>query len=66
MNRTLTDKAEAMQLDAYCPKSWWEFAFEMAVHVYNRTPLRRTRGKTPLENLTVIVALVACASTQRV
>ena len=52
MNQTLTDKAEAMQLDAYCPKSWWEFAFETAVHVYNRTPLRCTRGKTPLENLT--------------
>ena len=52
MNQTLTDKAEAMRLDAHCPKSWWEFAFETAVHVYNRTPLRRTRGKTPLENLT--------------
>ena len=52
MNQTLTDKAEAMRLDAYCPKSWWEFAFETAVHVYNQTPLRRTRGKTPLENLT--------------
>jgi hypothetical protein len=52
MNQTLTDKAEAMQLDAHCPKSWWEFAFDMAVHVYNQTPLRCTRGKTPLENLT--------------
>ena len=52
MNQTLTDKAESMRLDAHCPKSWWEFAFETAVHVYNRTPLRRTLWKTPLENLT--------------
>ena len=26
--------------------------FKTAVHVYNRTPLRRTLWKTPLENLT--------------
>ena len=52
MNQTLTDKAESMRLDAHCPKSWWEFAFETAVHVYNRTPLRCTLWKTPLENLT--------------
>ena len=26
--------------------------FKTAVHVYNQTPLRHTRGKTPLENLT--------------
>ena len=52
MNQTLTDKAESMHLDAHCPKSWWEFVFETAVHVYNRTPLRHTLWKTPLENLT--------------
>ena len=51
MNQTLTDKAEAMRLDAGCPKSWWEFSFRMAVHVYNWTPLKRTKWKTPLENL---------------
>ena len=51
MNQTLTDKAEAMRLDAGCPKSWWEFSFRMAVHVYNWTPLKRTQWKTPLENL---------------
>jgi len=51
MNQTLTDKAEAMRLDAGCPKSWWEFLFRTAVHVYNWTPLKRTQWKTPLENL---------------
>ena len=52
MNQTLTNKAESMWLDAHCPKSWWEFVFKMAVHVYNRTPLRHTLWKAPLENLT--------------
>ena len=52
MNLTLTDKAKAMRLDAHCPKSWWEFAFETSVHIYNHTPLRCTLWKTPLENLT--------------
>src|SRR5258705_4538016 len=37
---------------AYCPQSWWEFSFETAIHVYNRTLLRRTNWSTPFENLT--------------
>src|SRR5258707_1647515 len=45
------DKAEAMRLDASLPKSWWEFSIETAVHIYNRTPLRCTEYKMPIENL---------------
>ena len=40
-----------MQLHASCPESWWEFSFETAIHVYNRTPLRRTNWSTPYENI---------------
>ena len=49
--RTLSDKAEAMRFDACLPQSWWEFAIEHAVHVYNRTPLRRLKWRTPYEVL---------------
>jgi len=35
---TLMDKAQAMQLHACFPDSYWEFAVQHAVHVYNRTP----------------------------
>jgi hypothetical protein len=45
------EKAESMHLHAECPQSWWEFSFETAVHVYNRTPLRRTNWSTPYENI---------------
>ncbi|KAL7284517.1 hypothetical protein ACG7TL_001808 [Trametes sanguinea] len=49
--RTLSDKAEAMRFEACLPQSWWEFAIEHAVHVYNRTPLRRHKWQTPYEVL---------------
>ncbi|KAL7284847.1 hypothetical protein ACG7TL_002160 [Trametes sanguinea] len=49
--RTLSDKAEAMRFEACLPQSWWEFAIEHAVHVYNRTPLRRHKWRTPYEVL---------------
>ncbi|KAL7284521.1 hypothetical protein ACG7TL_001812 [Trametes sanguinea] len=49
--RTLSDKAEAMRLEACLPQSWWEFEIEHAVHVYNRTPLRRHKWRTPYEVL---------------
>ena len=48
-NRTLMDKAEAMRHDACLPPSWWEFAVDHAVHVYNRTPIRRLKWLTPYE-----------------
>ena len=39
--RTLTEKAETMCFQACLPPSWWEFSLDHAVHVYNRTPMRR-------------------------
>jgi hypothetical protein len=47
------DKAEAMRHNASLPRMWWEFSIAMAVHIYNCTPLQRTNGKCPLENLTL-------------
>ena len=38
-------------MHAECPESWWEFSFETAIHVYNRTPLRRTNWTTPFQNI---------------
>ena len=43
------EKAEAMRHDACLPPSWWEFAVEHALHVYNRTPVRRLKWCTPYE-----------------
>ena len=48
-NRTLMDKAQAMRLDACLPPSWWEFAVNTATHLYNRTPVRRLKWRTPYE-----------------
>ena len=50
--RTMMDKAEAMRHTACIPPSWWNFAIEHAVHVYNRTPMRRLQWRTPFEALT--------------
>ena len=50
-NRTIMEKAQAMRLDACLPQSWWEFAVLHAVHLYNRTPVRRIDWKTPYEKL---------------
>lgn len=49
--RTMMDKAEAMRHTACIPPSWWSFAIEHAVHVYNRTPMRRHKWRTPFEAL---------------
>ena len=49
--RTLMDKGEAMRFDACIPQSWWEFSFEHAAHVYNRTPMKRLNWRTPYELL---------------
>ena len=45
--RTIMDKAEAMRHDACIPQSWWEFSVLHALHIYNRTPLRRHKWRTP-------------------
>ncbi len=52
INRTIREKSEAMRLHASCPPSWWNFAIETSIHMYNCTPLRRTNWCTPIENLT--------------
>jgi transposase InsO family protein len=52
LNNTLLEKAECMRLHASCPKSWWEFVLDTALHVYNHTPLHRTNWITPFENIT--------------
>jgi len=38
-----------MRLEACLPDSWWEFAFATATHVYNCTPIKRLKWKTPQE-----------------
>lgn len=50
-NRTIMDKAEAMRHHTCLSNSWWEFSVEYAVHIYNRTPIRRLKWKTPFETL---------------
>jgi len=49
--RTLMEKAESMRFLACLPQSWWQFSVEHAVHVYNRTPLRRLNWQTPFQLL---------------
>jgi len=41
-----------VQLEACLPDSWWEFAFATATHVYNRTPIKHLKWKTPQEIFT--------------
>ena len=41
-NRTIMDKAEAMQHEACLPDNWWEFTVEPAVNLYVKT--RSVRG----------------------
>jgi hypothetical protein len=49
--RTMDEKGACMRHQAGTPNSWWEFAIEYAVHIYNRTPLQRHKWKTPYEIL---------------
>src|SRR6266481_4817216 len=46
-NRTIMDKALAMQHTAGLSYGFWEFAVESAVHIYNRTPTRVLKWQTP-------------------
>ena len=52
LNRTLSDKAESLRLQACLPPSWWEFALNHATHVYNWTPMKQLEWCTPFEWLT--------------
>jgi len=45
------EKAETMCTNSSCPRSWWKFAIDAAVHIYNCTPIQHTNWKTPFENL---------------
>jgi len=46
-NRTIMDKAEAMWHEACLPDSWWDFAIEQAVHLYNHTSMAHLNYETP-------------------
>jgi hypothetical protein len=50
--RTIINKSQAIQLEFCAPQSWWEFAVDCAIHVYNCTPIQRHNWKMPVENLT--------------
>jgi len=52
LNQTLLEKAQSIRLEACLPNSWWEFAFATATHVYNYTPIKRLKWKTPQEIFT--------------
>ena len=45
--RTIMDKAEAMCHEARILQSWWEFLVLHVLHIYNRTPLRCHKWRTP-------------------
>ena len=49
--RTIMDKAQAICLEACLPQSWWEFAVNCAIHVYNRTPIQHHNWKRLFENM---------------
>ena len=49
--QTIMDKLELMHLQAYIPKSYWEFSWAHAVYIYNRTPLQHHDWQTPYEKL---------------
>ena len=49
LNRTIMEKSQAIRFDACIPPSWWEFSINHAVHLYNRTPVKRLEWKTPYE-----------------
>ena len=47
-NRTLQRKIGAYMFDSGLPKTMWEFAVDVAVHAYNRTPHKTIGYETPL------------------
>lgn len=44
MNRTLTERAKCMLIEASLPKKYWAEAFHMAAYLTNRTPCGSLRG----------------------
>ena len=49
--RTIMDKSQAIRLESCAPQSWWKFAVDCAIHVYNHTPIQHHNWKMPVENL---------------
>ena len=49
--RTIMDKSQAIHLESCALQSWWEFAVDCAIHVYNHTPIQCHNWKTPVELL---------------
>ena len=45
------DKAKAMCQEACIPPSYWEFAIQHAVHIYNQTSIKWLNWYTPYELL---------------
>jgi transposase InsO family protein len=48
-NRTIMDKAESMRHTAGLSNGFWEYAVSTAVHIYNRSPTRTLKWRTPFE-----------------
>jgi hypothetical protein len=48
-NRTIMEKASAMLHHARMSQGFWETAVATACHLYNRTPTRSNKWRTPLE-----------------
>ena len=49
-NQTLLEKAAAICQHACLPRSFWQDAVEITLHIYNRQPMRRHDWKTPIES----------------
>ena len=51
LNRTIMDKVQSMRFRACLTDTMWEFSWDHAIHVYNRTSIRRLKWQTPFEAL---------------
>ena len=51
LNRTIMDKVQSMRFRACLTDTMWEFSWDHAIHMYNRTPIRRLKWQTPFEAL---------------
>jgi len=51
LNRTIMDKAQSMHFCACLTDTMWEFSWDHAIHVYNRTSIRCLKWQTPFEAL---------------
>ena len=48
-NRTFLEKAEAIRQHACLPRSFWQDAVKIALHIYNQQPICRHQWKIPIE-----------------